>query len=313
MQNPRNQEETFFDLRTLTLRRPADFPPGAPPNNEPSLADTTRQSIITPTPSQTRAFSSLSGLRRNWAFVFGTSALVLNLILVAVLYNLNYSRIQQLHVSVPPASPILHHHTSDEGPSLRKIFLTLASQHSEINSLREMLKENSRKLEETKASFTSTIHSKDSLFDSLVRESNITFCLTEGEGPVASRAGQLVAPVAGVFRVEFSARVRGDTYVNRKMFQIKKNNEILQEGGTIRIRLNGRENKTVDCIPQNKSFKSCYAMSEVLLVQLKAADILQISDMFVESGGSVYGFRFCMRLSNYKEIPGGGESLMITH
>lgn len=312
MQNPQNQEETFFNLRTLTLRRPAEFPP-VPPTNEPSLANTTRESIITPTPSQTRALWLLSGLRQNWVLVLCSSALVLNLILVAVLYNLNYSRIQQLHTSSTSASSIQHHHIADEGPSLRKIFLTLASQQSEINSLRQTVKENSKKLQETKASLTSAIHDKDSLFNSLVRESNITFCLTEVAPEVAPRAGQLVAPVTGVYRVEFSARVRGDTYVNRKMFQIKKNNQLLQEGGTIRIRLNGRQNKTVDCNPQSKSSKSCYAMSEILLVQLNAADILQISNIFMESGGSVYGFRFCMRLSDFEEVPGGGDSLVVTH
>ena len=51
---------------------------------------------------------------------------------------------------------------------------------------------------------------------------------------LGSGSGKLVAPLGAIYRVQFSAKVQGNTYINRKMFHINKNTQTLRNGGVLR-------------------------------------------------------------------------------
>jgi len=266
-------------------------------------------------PSQRPLKRLLWRIKSQWKIVLVTSGVALNLILILSLFTINQSSISETraeigqigedHSDKAPTLKYLPIKDGSSSSSIRKLLLTLSSQQSQINALKSALKESTVRLEKMQTSLSSTVNSQDSLFQSLVIESNITLCTDKDK---------LVAPVDGVYRVHFKANVHGDTYISRKMFYIKKNGKALDNGGTIRIKYNGMKNKTVDCAPAMPRRKSCFAMSEILLVQLDKADSLQVVDEFTSSrGGTVYGLELCMRVSDYSAVPGGGDSLVITH
>ena len=90
------------------------------------------------------------------------------------------------------------------------------------------MQETETKLEQLEVALASRQQIKDEIFQALVQEANISFC--------ASELGRLIAPVAGVYKLEFSAAVHGTAAaINRRLFEIKKNKVILRDGGTVRL------------------------------------------------------------------------------
>ena len=68
-------------------------------------------------------------------------------------------------------------------------------------------------------------------------------------------------------------------------------------------------------IPEPPSYNppDCVDTAEVLLVRLTAGDSLEVKEYVTGEGGAVHGLSLCMAASQYKELPVGLESLLVTH
>jgi len=335
MSTPSQLQETFFSLKTLTLtRRGAEFQPRqdaldhlTDPDNQqqqqPQLQlqdhQLQQQQQIQSNKGIPEAWLKL--LQQHWQKLLLLGLVALNIMVVGVLYsstsakvesNLEQiSQLQSTQVHSTQYSLSLKSDSQDtnnvDASNLKHILLNLASQQSELNSLRETVKENSlkmRKIEENKK--TSSFGQAD-MFETILAEADITFCAGENN--------KLIAPLKSVYKVEFSAKVHGNTYINRKMFEIQKNTRVLLNGGTMRIKYNGKSDNSVECSTKETTSvpKSCFLMQQALLVQMDERDELKVVSMLNTAAGQIYDLSFCMKTTQNMKVPGGQESLIITH
>eukprot|EP00088_Acartia_fossae_P046223 TRINITY_DN4988_c0_g1_i12.p1 TRINITY_DN4988_c0_g1~~TRINITY_DN4988_c0_g1_i12.p1 ORF type:complete len:337 (-),score=35.20 TRINITY_DN4988_c0_g1_i12:368-1378(-) len=332
--NGSNIQETFFNLKTLTLRDRLPQNNGSSNHSNPSsVVTSSQQRIYTQSPSissQTYLSQLRILLTNHWkwlaAFLIGASYIIF----IIALYTSNNQLIQantrllqdqirnsQPEPRIPPGSSLISstksssgsYSKSDSNASLKKMLLSVSSQQSQINKLRKTLDETQKSLKSVEKKLANSEASNEAVLQAFIRESNISLCAAPSSDK--SNTVKLIAPLSAIYRVKFSTRVHGNTYINRKMFQITKNTQVLRNGGVVRIQYNGRENLSVECGPSSE--KTCFYMEEILLVNMKSGDTLQVEDLFSKDGGHVYDLRFCMSISDRSKIPGDEESLVVTH
>jgi len=327
-----SHEETFFNLKTLTLRDRASE--GGRQNvldnfHSSDSVHSSQQRIISQSPSPSShsyLWQVRAVLQRHWKYLTCMLIAVSYIIFIVSLHAQNYQLIQTntrlmerqvekysyLSKQQQPSKyqtqstsvKLVQKSSDDDEGGFKNLLLSISSQQSQINKLRQSLDSANHKLRSVQSSLQKSKLNNLAVFQSFLRESNISMCGEAGTN--------IVAPVGAIYRLQFSAKVHGNTYINRKMFEIRKNTQQLRNGGVIRIKYNGSKNLSVDCSISDKK-KTCFYMKEILLVNLKSGDNIQVIDLFTSEGGHVYDLKFCMTITDLTSIPGDEESLVVTH
>ncbi|XP_023326430.1 uncharacterized protein LOC111699902 isoform X2 [Eurytemora carolleeae] len=296
MHTPRiDHDETFFNLKTLTIRRTPEHNPGYLMNPETlsylgDIGDNTspNHGILSRASSMTMLGSTLNLVRRNIRSILGLLMFSLNLVLLGVLFSTSQEDISRNSRIIHNLEIRLDNITGswDREESLRTVLVDVSYQQTQLNNLRTSLSEKEVELDELRNMLKEEKMMQNKTLDSLIRESDILLC--------KGSKNELRAVVRGVYRVQFQAKVHGDTYTNRKMFEIRKNSKLLEVGGTLRFQANN--NETVVCNKDNtRELKQCYNMEEIILVELDAGDSLQVEFVFTMNGrGTVYDEQLCI-------------------